>query len=128
MTGNGPYFISPSVLGPDGRAVASDGSTFTGQLFFNPAAGTVGNLQRRYFSGPWFWNFDASMLKKFQIHERHNFELRMDTFNLMNHPSFYAGNETSSLTRFTVNNNTFGKITSTLNSARVIQFGLYYRF
>src|SRR5262249_53082205 len=51
MTGNGPYFLSPSLINPaDGRG-AEFGSTFPGEVFFNPVAGTVGNTQRRYFSG-----------------------------------------------------------------------------
>src|SRR5262249_17675942 len=43
MTGNGPYFVSPGVIGPDGRAVsATPNTTFSGQIFTNPGAGTVG--------------------------------------------------------------------------------------
>src|SRR6202035_573591 len=41
MTGNGPYVIAPSAIGPDGRAVAADGDpNFTGQVFTNPGPGT----------------------------------------------------------------------------------------
>lgn len=129
MTGNGPYFLSPSLLGADNRGVNSDGSaTYAGQIFYNPEPGTVGNLQRRMFSGPWFFNFDASIGKRVTFGERHSVLLRMDLFNLPNHPAFYAGNETSSNTRFNINQTTFGKITSTLNTPRIIQFGMYYRF
>ena len=36
MTGNGPYFISPSAINPaDGRG-AEFGSTFSGEVFSNP--------------------------------------------------------------------------------------------
>jgi hypothetical protein len=53
MTGIGPYFVAASAIGPDGRAVAPDGSApFQGQVFFHPGPGTVGALQRRMFSGP----------------------------------------------------------------------------
>ncbi|MGH8245163.1 MAG: hypothetical protein ACREUU_01880, partial [Gammaproteobacteria bacterium] len=35
QTGNGPYFGATSVIGPDGRAVAPDGSApFPGQVFY----------------------------------------------------------------------------------------------
>ena len=154
MTGNGPYFISPSVIGPDGRGVAADGAApFTaqqalipgtggpgGQVFFNPDPGTIGTLQRRYFSGPWDFGWDMSLSKMVRIKERHSIQLRMETFNTFNHPAFYVGNESanggggsgSSPTRFTVNNTTFGRITSVLgagtNGPRRVQFGLYYRF
>ena len=129
MTGNGPYFINPSAIGADGRGVGSDGGAlFPGQIFFQPTAGTVGNLQRRYFSGPWNFNLDASVMKRIEIRERHKIDLRMDAYNMPNHPSFWAGNETTSNTRFTVTSSTFGKINSTFNSSRVIQLGMYYRF
>lgn len=129
MNGNGPFFLSPSLIGPDGRGVNSDGSgTYAGQIFYNPAAGTLGNLQRRMFSGPWFFNFDASVAKRVVFAERHSVDIRMDVYNLPNHPSFYAGNETSSTTRFNINQTTFGRIASTLNAARIVQFGMYYRF
>lgn len=42
-------------------------------------------------------------------------------------PAFYVGNESSSPTRFTMNNTTFGKITDVLTDARRLQLGLYYR-
>jgi hypothetical protein len=132
MTGNGPQFISPSVIGPDGRGVANDGATFPGQVFFNPGPGMIGNLQPRYFSGPWDLQFDASVLKTFRITEKHSLQFRMEAFNVLNHPAFYVGNESSSTTRFNVNSATFGKIIALANiinsSMRVVQFGLYYRF
>src|SRR4029453_7091056 len=55
MTGSGPLTVNPPAINPaDGRGVAPDGSpAFSGQVFFNPAAGTVGTMQRRFFSGPW---------------------------------------------------------------------------
>jgi hypothetical protein len=129
MNGNGPFFLSPSLIGPDGRGVNSDGSgTYAGQIFYNPSAGTLGNLQRRMFSGPWFFNFDASVAKRVVFAERHSVDIRMDVYNLPNHPAFFAGNETSSNTRFNINQTTFGRIASTLNAARIVQFGMYYRF
>ncbi len=129
MTGNGPMFISPSVIGPDGRGVAPDGAApFAGQVFFNPNQGELGSLQRRQFSGPWFCNFDAAVLKNIQITENQRLEFRADFYNLPNHPAFYAGNEGSNNTNFNVNSATFGKITTTLNASRVIQFGVHYRF
>ncbi|MDQ6664016.1 MAG: TonB-dependent receptor [Acidobacteriota bacterium] len=129
QTGNGPMFINPSVINSDGRGVAPDGSpAFSGEAFFNPPAGTLGTLQRRDFSGPWFFNWDASVLKTTKITERQNIEFRADFYNLPNHPAFYAGNEISFPANFNINNTTFGKITSVLNSARVIQFGVHYRF
>jgi hypothetical protein len=55
MTGDGPMVISQAAINPDdGSGVNIDGDpSFKGQAFFNPAAGTIGALQRRMFDGPW---------------------------------------------------------------------------
>lgn len=62
MTGAGPYFISASAIAPDGRGVSADGTApFHGQAFANPAAGTIGALQRRVFYGPREFDQDFSL-------------------------------------------------------------------
>ena len=127
MTGNGPYFVNPSAIGPNGTGAAADGSApFTGQVFFNPGAGSLGSLQRRILSGPWYNNYNMAILKDTKITDRQSIQLRADFYNLFNHPNFLAGDQN-------VNSVSFGKITSMFTSAdgvstRVIQFGLYYRF
>ena len=129
VTGDGPYFISPSVIGPDGRGVAADGAApFAGQVFFNPDPGQVGTLQRRFFSGPWNFSWDMAASKTVKFTERHSLQLRAEAFNVFNHPSFYAGSESTSPTRFTVNNTTFGRLTTLFNPTRRLQLGAYYRF
>ncbi len=49
---------------------------------------TVGNLQRRMFTGPWQWNWDMSIKKSFKIKERHSLDVGADLINWMNHPTF----------------------------------------
>lgn len=122
MTGNGPYFISQSAIGADGRGVAPDGrAPFDGQLFYNPAPGLIGGTQRNYFSGPRFYNTDMAVLKNFQITETQRVEFRSEWFNFTNTPSFYFNGGD-------INSVNFGRITDTASARRVIQFGLYYRF
>lgn len=132
MTGNGPSFVDRSVVGPDGRAVGPDGRPFAGQVFFNPEPGVPGALQRRMFSGPSVFSFDAGIQKRFNITERHQLELRMEAVNILNHPTFYIGDESdqtnNQTVRFNVNQPTFGNIVESFTDRRVIQFGLYYRF
>jgi hypothetical protein len=122
MTNDGPWFITSSAIGADGRAVAPDGrAPFDGQLFYNPAPGMIGGTQRNYFSGPSFYNTDLAVLKTFNITEGHRVEFRSEWFNFTNTPSFYFNGGD-------INSATFGRITSTANTSRIIQFGLYYRF
>jgi hypothetical protein len=122
MTGAGPFIIAKSAINPnDGTGVNDDGApAFSGQVFFNPPAGTLGELQRRLFDGPWVFGLDASILKRVVIREQQTLELRMDAFNMPNHPSFYAGDQN-------INTPTFGVVSSTFGS-RLVQFGVHYRF
>jgi hypothetical protein len=132
-TGSNIYFLSPSLLNSRGQGASQPGAApFAGQLFFNPGAGTVGNLQRRMFSGPWQWSWDASVKKAIRFTERHTLDLRFDFFNFMNHPTFYIPPATAgdfgSAVNYEINSTTFGQITGMNFSPRVIQVAAYYRF
>ena len=127
------YFVDPSILNVDGRAAAAPGSAHVaGQIFTNPAAGTVGALQRRMFSGPWQWAFDASVKKSIVIREGKTLDLHFSMFNVFNHPTFYLnpsdGGDYGVTAPYTVNSTTFGQFTSMNGSPRVIQIGAYLRF
>ena len=123
MTGNGPMIVSPSALNPaDGSGVNADGNpAFSGQVFFNPDPGSVGTLQRRFFSGPWTFNLDASLMKDIKIREQQNLELRMEAFNALNHATFWIGDQL-------INTTNFGVVSSMMYQPRRLQFSLYYRF
>jgi len=122
MTAQGPMYIAASALGPDGRAVVSDGQTpFNGQVFFHPQAGTIGGLQRRMFSGPATLDFNASVQKVTRVTERHSLEIRVEAFNVMKHPTWYLEDQNIESTNFM-------KITQNFNGRRLLQFGVYYRF
>jgi hypothetical protein len=132
-TGRAVYFVDPSILNVDGRAAAAPGSaTYAGQIFTNPGAGTVGALQRRMFSGPWQWAFDASVKKAIVIREGKTLDLHFSMFNLFNHPAFYLnpsdGGDYGVTAPYTVNSTTFGQFTSMNGGPRVIQIGAYLRF
>ena len=79
-------------------------------------------------TSPWQWQWDMSIKKSFAIRERHRVDIGADLINWMNHPTFYVGNESTSSTRFNVNNTTFGRITSTFFNPRRMQFSLRYSF
>jgi hypothetical protein len=116
------YFINPSVTGSDGRAVASDGAaTFNGQIFFNPDPGQVGSLERRMFNGPSYFDWDFSIMKQTVIRENKKLEVRVEIFNLPNHPIFQVNDQN-------INSVSFGRITSTANSPRFIQTVLRLTF
>jgi hypothetical protein len=122
VTGNGPYYVASSALGTDGRAVASDGVTpFTGQVFTEPGAGTIGTMQKAMLDGPSLWDFDFKISKEVKITESKSVQIRMDSTNFLNHTTWYLGDQTLTST-------TFGKITSQFYANRLIQFGLNLKF
>jgi hypothetical protein len=122
FAGNGPYFINAANIGTDGRGVSSDGAAaFSGQLFTQPSAGTLGSLQRRAFSGPWVFAADFGLSKVTKITERQSIILKMNASNIFNHPTFGFGDQTVTATNF-------GQVVGTFFGRRVIQFEAQYRF
>jgi hypothetical protein len=120
------YYIDPKVINPaDGRGVGSDNfdyaAGFAGQVFFNPRAGTIGSLQALQFDGPAQFTWDFSITKKTRITETTSFDIRGEFFNFLNHPLFYAGDQT-------INSTNFGKITSLNVAARVVQVSAKFSF
>jgi hypothetical protein len=89
----------------------------------NPGATGFGTTPRNAFRGPRQSNWDLSLIKRFHIGERHQFQFRGDFFNLFNHPIFRFP---SSVNIGTVSS--FGLINSTAVPPRLIQFGLKYSF
>jgi hypothetical protein len=123
MTPSGPFFAAASLKNPaDGRATSPDGQApFTGQAFLHPGPGELGQLQRRMFSGPWCFNVDASVIKRFAIAEQQSIEFRAEAFNTTNTPTWFVDN-------MNIDSTQFGKITSNFYDRRLMQFGLVYRF
>jgi len=130
MTGDGPYFVDPSAIAPNGRGVAPDGAApFSGQVFANPQPGTYGSLQRRVFTGPNLFEWDAQLAKKIAVTERVSIDFQAAFFNLTNHPNFTVGADgDSGATNYNVNGSNFGRIIATSTIPRLIQFGAYIRF
>jgi hypothetical protein len=86
-----------------------------------PATGTYGNASRNAYRGPAAYQFDAQISRIFPIYERLTTTLRLEAFNVLNHPNF--SNPTSAL-----NSSTFGQVSSTSNAARVFQGSLKFSF
>lgn len=103
--------------GPDGLTCAP----LVSGGFCNPQPGQVGNLERNAFNGPAFFNMDFAITKAFQIRERMSLELKGQAFNVLNHPTFFVGDQN-------INSSTFGQIGSTQSVPRVIQIGASIKF
>jgi hypothetical protein len=94
---------------------------FNRAAFAQPAPGTLGDLERNAAVGPNFWNIDLGLSRRIAFGATQRLELRLETFNLLNH--FNWGNPATNF-----NAGTFGRITSQAGEPRVIQFGVKYDF
>jgi len=133
--GNSYYWIDPKVLDSnDGTATgyydnnvdyADENYTpvFSGQVFFNPVAGQLGNLRRYEFNGPMAFSLDASFAKNTKLTKRSSLEFRVDIFNLFNRLNWVMNGD------FNINSQTFGQIsTGNTISPRVVQASLKLSF
>lgn len=92
-------------------------------LAFKAAAdGTFGNSPVGVIRAPGYSNWDFGLSKKFIVKEKHTIDFRSEFFNFTNHPNFGPP------ARDFTNNSTFGKITSTVGSPRIMEFALKYSF
>jgi hypothetical protein len=66
-------------------------------------------------------NFDSSLLKRFNFTERMYLQLRLEAFNVINHPTFAAPNTQATSA-------SFGIINTQANRPRTIQIGARFVF
>ena len=148
-TPNGIFFVDPRVLFatatapgqptlrgidlnqplPAGYTLSSvraaspiDQAPFPGQVFFFNNAGETGNMPLNFLNGLPFLNWNAGLSKNIRFTESTRLQLRMDVFNVLNKqvPFFSADLD--------INSDNFGRVTSTYNAPRVIQFGARFDF
>ncbi len=87
-----------------------------------PALGTFGNCGIGIATAPGYSNVDAALSKRFKVGGARALEFRAEAFNLLNHPSFGPpGRDINTPS-------TFGIITSTVSSPRVVEFVLKFFF
>lgn len=122
---------SRSVLYQTGRL-----EWFNPLAFVNPPDYTFGNVPRKFgnLRGPGTVNLDASLFKTTHITERVAFELRIEAYNVLNHPnlpmpgsSFSAGKPADPNNPYAEGglntNSSFGMITSGAVTTRDVQLG-----
>lgn len=140
-TGNIPagYFFNPSAfvrpfVQPGQLIPSSNGTAIADDL------GTdIGNVGRNVLRGPRQTNVDFSIIKRFRIDEAKNIEFRAEFFNLFNHVNFAnpisnlnavssSGGSFDPNTGQIINPGDFGRIISTSNNPRIMQFALKLNF
>ena len=112
--------------------IPANGQTITDWInsaaFAVPANGTWGDAGKNLIQGPGLFQIDAALSRRVRITEGTNVMLRMEAFNVFNHPEL--GNPNTNLS-----SPSFGQITSVANttpigtgSARSIQFAARFTF
>jgi hypothetical protein len=108
-----------SVPGVDWRHEDQGPDHWINPAAFSVPAGTSGNLGRNTVRGPGLRNLDLSLVKAQSIGEG-RLELRVEFFNIFNHPNFSLPNP--------VMGPTLGLISSTSSPERQIQLGAKFSF
>ncbi len=102
-------YLNPAAFIP-APVVGVDGST------------GFGTLGRNVFRGPFQQNWDMSLAKSWTVSESQVLKFSADFFNVWNHPVFDKPSITD------VENPSFGQITNTVGTPRLVQFSLRYAF
>lgn len=97
--------------------------------FTTPSGATEGNIGQNIYSGPGLFTLDSSIFREFPIRDSLVLKLRMDAFNVLNHPVF--NNPSTALTSAS-----FGRVTSTAGTGvngtpgtpRQLQFAATFNF
>lgn len=94
---------------------------FDTSAFTIPAAYTYGNSGRDILRSDGLVDLDMTLKKNFIFSESKFLELRLESFNVANHPTFAAPNDT-------IGSASAGEVTSTLNANRIFQAALKFIF
>lgn len=125
-TGGGPQIFSTAVNVNNG---VNDGYFNTPTTTYNGTAVQTapGNLGRNTFTGPGWWNMDASVVKDIPITERTSLQFRAEFFNLFNVATFSTPGASGSSGNV-LGSPGFGYASTTATAERQIQFGLRFMF
>jgi len=77
-----------SVINSNWESAPDSLGYLNGNAFVAAPTGTFGTLGRNAIYGPKFWNLDFAVLKDTQLRERLMLQLRLEFFNIFNHPNF----------------------------------------
>jgi hypothetical protein len=138
-TGNDrPNLITPVGLYTHSkiRSGKSTNAQYINLANFTPnALGTFGDSGRNAYRGPKLLQVDSALTRTFPLHERLALNLRLEAFNVLNHPNFAspAGSNAGYMgTSQPINSATFGQVTSTVNGtagqARIFQGAVKFTF
>jgi len=132
------YFFNPSAFVRPAVAAGQPIPSSNGTARADALGTDIGNVGRNVLRGPRQSNVDFSIIKRFRIDESKNIELRGEFFNLFNQVNLsnpisdfnavVATGRFDSNTGRIINPGDFGRITSTSNNPRLIQFAVKFNY
>ncbi|SNT38696.1 Carboxypeptidase regulatory-like domain-containing protein [Granulicella rosea] len=118
-----PNLVNASIVYNGGKITQKNTATgfyLTKAAFAAQPAGTFGNLGRNAFHGPNYYDIDASINRTFPVYDRLKLNMRLEVFNLANHPFFNTFSTA-------LNSATFGYATAA-NDPRIFQAAAKFTF
>lgn len=116
-----PNVLANTAIYTHGKVQRAANQAYLNKAAFSQnALGTFGNIGRNAFRQPNYYDVDMSINRAFPIHERLNFNLRFEGFNIFNHPNF-NGFTTA------LNSSTFGNTTASADP-RIFQLAGRFTF
>jgi hypothetical protein len=82
-------------------------------IMVNPPPGQLGSLAPYVMEGPGAFRLDTNLVKRFEMREGRNFEIRADFVNVLNKPQFDVPNTD-------INSTDFGRITSAAGNRAIV--------
>ncbi len=117
------------IAAPGARVILGDPQRwFDSAAFGLPEVGTYGNLGRNTLQGPGLASADLALHKVVWRTERQSLRLRVETFNVLNHPSFQIPSNLAMFSASLDRVGAAGRITETTTTARQIQLALKWAF
>ena len=107
----------PDLIGDPHLSNPSPAAWFNTKAYAVPRQYTFGSSGRNQLRTQGYRNFDLSLFREDALWERLRMQVRVEAFNVFNHPTF--GTPQTSIT-----DPRFGQISSTVSTARQIQLGL----
>lgn len=102
--------------------LASNGYFLNSTAYAVPTTGQWGNAGRNSIRGPATFTINMALARTLRVHGNYSVDLRLESDNVLNHPTFTGWN-----TIWTVNSPTFGLPTS-VNAMRNVQLNGRFRF
>jgi Carboxypeptidase regulatory-like domain/TonB dependent receptor len=117
---------------PGSTTISGGQAWFDGSSFANPTAnpdGTprFGNTHRNQFRGPGVTTVNASVFRGFHIYHESEFQVRVEAFNVLNHPQLTTNPNATIPSAASAASSTFGYIT-TFGNTRTLQFSGRFNF